>query len=218
MEMGTEIQASQKTLLYPLSEFYSRNRIAGPVAHATAPDSLPSPFRRLLVHGGEMTSALEAYTGGRIAIRVLSRHIARSYSRRVLIVRESDGCPIGMAAIRVRLRMVEPEVAAEILAEQRPFGRIMRETGNGIYKSCPEAFFEAEPNEELQGFFWQSNSSTMYGRRGALMWNGLKIGQVVEILRADIARLGSDVPVPGDGYLTPRESLLAAESARPDLF
>ena len=215
--MGKETPASQQALLYPLSVFYSRNRIAGPVAHAMEPDSLPSPFRSLLVHGGEMTSALEAYTGARIAIRVLSRHITRSYSRQVLIVRESDGCPIGIAAIRVRLSLVEPGIAAEILAEQRPFGRIMRETGSGVYGSCPEAFFEAEPNEELQGFFWQSNSRKMYGRRGALVWNGVKIGQVVEILGADIARMGTGVPDLGDRSPALRESPLVAESVRPDL-
>ncbi len=169
-------------LLYPLNIFDARNGIVGPAVKEISAEAIPPTLQGLLVGSSEMTAALEAHFEGPLAIRLLSRHFTRSYFRRVLLVLEKTGLPVGMAAIRVRLDLLPDAIVAQIRAEQVPLGRIMREVGIGRYTTRPEAFAEVEPNGELSGFFWKSSSRKMYGRRATMLLDGAKFGEVAEIL------------------------------------
>ena len=59
---------------YPLTEFYARAGRPLPVPEPLAPADVPEPYRRLLVHGNDMTPTLERFHGERIVLQLIHRH------------------------------------------------------------------------------------------------------------------------------------------------
>lgn len=86
----------------------------------------PEPYKRLLVHDGHMTLAMEEFHGSAVTVEVLDRKLEGNiYSRRILLRKNSDGAVVQFAVMRFDLDMVLPAVRAEILSEQVPLGRIL---------------------------------------------------------------------------------------------
>ena len=174
--------ASPNGILYPLDALYARAGVAAPVVKTTAPDRIPSPYRKLLDHQNEMTSTLEGHFGGPVTVRVLSSFSrGRSYFRRVLLALRSTGRPVAMGAVRLRLDVFSPAIRARILGEKIPLGRVLSD-GGILYLSRPTTFLEVTPNAEMMGVFWMPEPRTMYGRRTQVTVAGNRIGDIVEIL------------------------------------
>lgn len=169
-------------VLYPLDFVYVQAGIAAPGAKKIAPGEIPLPYRSLLVHENGMTHTLEQHVGGRVALRTLSTYLkGRSYFRRVLLVRESSGRPVGMGAIRMELHAFAPRIRAQILRNKVPLGRIL--DGGGVkYRSRPKVFLAVTPNSEMMGMFWMRKPRTLYGRQTEVRLDGKKVGDIVEVL------------------------------------
>jgi len=165
-----------------LEVVYAPAGIAPPVLLPIAAQSIPHPYRSLLVHEGEMTRTLEEHVGGSIVIRVLStRSQARSYIRRVVLVEEATGRPVLMGAVRLTLDALPQSVRAEIVRGQVPLGRVLR--GAGIdFLSRPTGYLAVTPSPELMGLFWMNAPDTLYGRETEILLRSRKIGEIVEIL------------------------------------
>ncbi len=181
---------SKHGILYPLDFFYQQAGVAGPSARRIAPESIPPPYRSLLVHERGMTTTLEQYFGGRIVLRALFSCLkGHWYFRRVLLVEEESGRPVGIGAIRMNLQALDPGMRAQILRNHTPLGRIL---GNGWanYRSRPKVFLAVKPNSEMMGVFWMPEPRTLYGRQTEVILGRKKIGDVVEILQPALTRKG----------------------------
>ena len=174
--------ARTRRILFPLDLAYARAGIVPPTARAIAPVRIPAPYDLLLRHERGMTGALERFHGQPLCVRTLSSIAnGRWYARRVLLVRGDSGRPVAMGAIRVRLDAFRPRVVSQILANDEPFGRVLRQSDLD-YRSRPRVFFELTPNSEMMGVFWMSEPQTLYGRQTEVIVGGRKIGDVVEVL------------------------------------
>ena len=179
---STRTARAGSRILYPLDQAYRLAGLTPPAAIAIAPEALPEPYRRLLVHDGDMTHTLERHFGDRLLIRPLSTRMrGRWYFRRVLLVQTTSGRPVEMGAIRIALDAFPARVRAQILRGEAPLGRIVREAGVD-YKSRPQRFLQVTPNSEMMGVFWMREPQTLYGRQTVVTLNGAKIGQIVEVL------------------------------------
>ena len=168
--------------LYPLNIVYRRAGVEMPAMEIVAPYQIPSPYRSLLVHEDDMTITLERHFGGRVVLRALSTFTSGPwYFRRVLLVQEYSGRPVEMGAIRMKLDAFGPRLKKQILENEIPLGRILRD-GAFKYVSHAMAFLAITPNPEMMGVFWMREPKTLYGRRTEIMRNGTKIGDIVEVL------------------------------------
>lgn len=172
----------QGALLFPLDAAYARIGLQPPSASAIAPQRIPAAYASLLCHESEMTAALERHHGQPLVVRPLSFGArGRWYARRVVLAGRTSGRPVVMGAIRVRLDAFPARVRARILDGTTPFGRVVADHGLDLV-SRPRWFFELTPNAEMLGVFWMPEIRTLYGRRTALLMDGRKIGDVVEVL------------------------------------
>jgi hypothetical protein len=169
-------------MLFPLDSAYEHLGLAAPKAQLVAADRLPSPYRSLLAHDGDMTTTLERHFGGRLCLRTLSTSIGEDwYQRRVLLAQEHSGRPVEMGVLRTSLAPFSAGIRAEILRGREPFGRILRRMAVN-FVSRPLAFLAITPNSELMGLFWMREPVTLYGRKTEVMVDGKKIGDIVEVL------------------------------------
>jgi hypothetical protein len=103
------------------------------------------------------------------------------YFRRVLLAQEYTGRPVEMGAIRIRIPSFPPRIQKQILKNDVPLGRLLRD-GGVDYESLPTVFLSVTPNPEMMGVFWMREPKTLYGRRTEMIHNGVKIGDIVEVL------------------------------------
>jgi chorismate-pyruvate lyase len=173
---------SNNGLLYPLDITYRQVGVEPPAVEKISPETIPHPYRSMLVHDSPMTLTLEGHFGGRVALRplsVLSR--GQLYCRRILLVLEASGRPVEMGAISLKLDSFSRRIAGQIQRSELPLGRVLGDCGVN-YKSEPRAFLSVTPNAEMMAVFWMPESRTLYGRRTEIIHEGAKIGDVVEVL------------------------------------
>ncbi len=175
-------RVSSDGLLFPLDFVYAKSGVAPPGVEEIDPDDIPSPYRSLLVHATDMTLTLERHFGGRVALRPLATFTSGPwYFRRVLLAQEYSGRPVEMGAIRIKVGAFNDRIRREILKNDVPLGRLLRD-GGVKYESRPKAFLSVTPNPEMMGVFWMRESRTLYGRRTEMIHDGVKIGDIVEVL------------------------------------
>jgi chorismate-pyruvate lyase len=173
---------SSNGILFPLDFVYARSGVELPKVKAIEPDDIPSPYRSLLVHQSDMTLTLERHFGGRVSLRPLATfQYGPWYFRRVLLAQEYTGRPVEMGAIRIRIPAFPARIQRQILRNDVPLGRLLRD-GGVDYESRPTVFLSVTPNPEMMGVFWMREPKTLYGRRTEMIHDGAKIGDIVEVL------------------------------------
>jgi chorismate-pyruvate lyase len=174
--------AAPHGILYPLDVMCEWAGIPLPKAKAITPYEMPLPYRSLLVHESDMSITLERHFGGRVGLRVLSTFLKNGwYYRRVLLVQEYSGRPVEMGAIRMNVGAFSKRVRGQILANDVPIGRILRDA-NIEFKSQAKIFLEVKPNSEMMGVFWLREPRTLYGRQTEMIYRAKHIGDIVEVL------------------------------------
>lgn len=173
---------SPSGMLFPLDFVYARSGVELPRVSAIAPDDIPLPYRSLLVHNIDMTLTLERHFGGRVTLRPLATFTSGPwYFRRVLLAQEYTGRPVEMGAIRIKVGAFPERIQKQILKNDVPLGRLLRD-GGVKYESRPQTFLAVTPNSEMMGVFWMREPKTLYGRRTEMIRDGVKIGDIVEVL------------------------------------
>jgi len=173
---------SSNGVLFPLDYVYARSGVGVPEAEVIEPDTIPQPYRKLLVHKSDMTLTLERHFGGRVALRPLAIFSTDVwYFRRVLLALEDTGRPVEMGAIRIKVGAFSDRIRRQILDHEIPLGRLLRE-GGVKFQSLPRAFLVVTPNPEMMGVFWMRQPLPLFGRRTEMMQDGTKIGDIVEVL------------------------------------
>jgi chorismate-pyruvate lyase len=168
-------------LLDPLSRFHPAEEAE---FESVSPEGLSSEMRRLLVHGGDMTSRLEALHGSAIRLEVLkSEHAGEAlYSREVLLRSASSGRAVEYGAIQIFLDAFEPAVRTKILEGRIPLGGILNSSGMRYY-SEPQAFFFVRKGRRLAGLLEVESSAGLCGRCNVLRGEGGEtLARIVEVV------------------------------------
>jgi len=177
-------------LLHPLTDFYRSAGARAPAVEQIGGETMPQPYRRLLVHDNDMTPTLEAYCGNRIHLRRLDwREAEDALYRQVVLVVNGEQRPIEFGAIKIHLHRFEDEPRQLILEGHRPLGRILHEYAIPHY-SRPTGFFRIGSDPVIEEAFGMAGSRTLYGRHNVLRdTDDRPLAEVVEILP----------PLPEDG-------------------
>lgn len=147
------------------------------------PEDLPEPFRTLLVHPEPMTRTLEAFHGGTLDLRVLSREQSDDlYVRHIVLCLHEGGGPVEFGSIRLDLSAFAPALRERILAEQAPLGRILEEH-QVVHTSRPRAFFRIDADTLLASTLQVEVRRTLFGRCNQLIApDGRSLAEIVEIV------------------------------------
>ena len=167
-----------------LPELYRlfRADIPPPVHSLLAPEQVPEPYHRLLVHNHHMTVTVEEFYGSRVNVRVLRRrHADDTYARKILLELQADGRVVQFGVARIKLQFCSQPVRDAILEEKTPLGRILIEH-DVLRRIEPTAFFRVTPGPRLTKWFGLPAPRDTYGRLGIIHCDGQPAIEVLEIL------------------------------------
>jgi chorismate-pyruvate lyase len=178
--LGPLIDSGPETSpLSPLDELYAAAGLPMPRVEVVADSAIPAAQRALLTGSGSLTHRLEVRERQSLALRVLERtHDGDMYARRVVLLRSEDATALALGAIKVDLALLPPAVKAAILAEEEPFGRIVRDG-----TTLPARLFRVVPDASIRLALGLVSGEWLYGRRRMLVnGRGGAIASIVEIL------------------------------------
>jgi len=184
------ITATETDLLYPLTLFWKAGGHALPEYEVLDGAAMPEPYRRLLVHHGDMTSRLEAFWGGEIVLEVLHReHTPEVYRREVVLHIESTDLPVEYGAIEIDVSAFDGELRRLILEQHLPLGGLLNRFAVR-YRSEPKGFIKLGADTMMQRLFRLPEAHEFYGRCNVLLGdNDRMLARIVEVLRpADSAQ------------------------------
>jgi chorismate-pyruvate lyase len=177
------VHPSGQSLFNPLAAFYERAGRPCPPIEVLKAGDLVDPFKKLLVHSNAMTGTLEAFHGGRLDLRVLSRQqSASSYVRHIVLCRHDTGAPVEFGSIRVDLSAFSQPLRQLILGERAPLGRILEEH-RVAHLNRPMAFFRIESDDLLGAVMQIEGRRPLFGRCNHLTDpDGRLLAEIVEIV------------------------------------
>lgn len=148
-----------------------------------APEEVPQPYKKLLVHSSDMTPTLEKFYGQWLGIRVLSRRReGDSYWREVVLNLQGQMKPVEYGVIRIFLDHFPAKARRMVLDEDQPLGTILRSEAIG-HMSWPQVFFRAEADAHLSKWLRLHRPCSLYGRRNLLLDGSRRLlADVMEIL------------------------------------
>ena len=171
--------------LYPLCDFFNRSGEISPHSTLIHSESIPEPYRSLLVHDDDMTPTLERFIGGRLQLKTLKMlREDESLLRQVLLVPETGGLPLEFGAIRIELTPFDQAAREKIIGCKTPFGTILHDH-NVAHQSRPDAYFSIKPDPLIRAALGleESDGQTLYGRHNVITGaDGLRLAEVVEVL------------------------------------
>ena len=168
---------------YPLSEFYTHAKLTIPLIEAIPGDSVPEPYRTLLVHNNDMTPTLESFHKSDIHLEILSRERRGDFYFREDVLRlNGDDRSVEFGANKVFLGRFPEESQVLILQEYVPLGRILK--NNGIkHRTEAKAFLRVQADDLISRSFELNGLTTLYGRKAVISdLQGRPLSEIVEIL------------------------------------
>ena len=172
-----------ESFAFPLSDFYTHAKLPLPRMEAIPGDSVPEPFKALLVHSKDMTPTLEEFHQSRIHLEIIkSDHRGSFYFREVVLRLDHDEKPVEFGANKVFLGAFPEEAQELILLEQVPLGTILRDCG---IKHQTEAkfFLRLQPDEVICRALELEAPVPLFGRKAVISdLKGRILSEIVEIL------------------------------------
>lgn len=181
-----DLAADSNSIAYPLNDFYARNGQLLPPLEEIDPETIPEPYKGLLVHQNDMTSTLEHHHAGKIHLRVIGKLVrGGEYFREVALLVEGSEKPVEFGAIKINLDHFPETARDRILEEHWPLGRILKETRMS-FTSEPRAFLRVASDKLINSVLNMSGAHLLYGRRNTLYnASGQSLAEIVEILPPD---------------------------------
>ncbi|MBN8248079.1 MAG: hypothetical protein J0L84_11610 [Verrucomicrobia bacterium] len=169
--------------IQPLDEFFRRQGRPLPAWESVTPDTIPEPYRTLLVHERDMTRTLEQFHGAPIHLRVLSRHReAGAYCRESVLELDGSNRPVEFGAIKIHLERFPEPGRTQILEEHRPLGGILNASGRA-YTSRPTAYLRFAADAFIRDALCLAQVTFLYGRQNTLRdVQGHPLAEIIEIL------------------------------------
>lgn len=149
---------------------------------AVAGEQVPQPYRDLLVHEYHMTVTVEAHHGAPVDVKVL--HVNRNddaYARMILLSLQGSGKIVQFGIMRIHFRYCDEAVRQEILAENKPLGRILIEH-DVLRRIEPTAFLRITPGPVMMHWFDLKQPATTYGRLALIHCNEQPAVELLEIV------------------------------------
>lgn len=157
----------------------------GNYLHACEPvpaEQVPQPYQRLLVHEQHMTVTVEAHHGGPVDVKVL--HVNRggdAYARMILLALQGSGKIVQFGIMRIHFRYCDEAVRREILAENKPLGRILIEH-DVLRRIEPTTYLRITPGPEMMNWFGLKEPAITYGRLALIHCNEQPAVELLEIV------------------------------------
>jgi chorismate-pyruvate lyase len=177
------MSGNRDALLFPLDTFFAAAQKPVPRIDQISGETMPQPYRTLLVHHGDMTPALEKYYRQTIHLRLLqSRREGQFYLREVVLLLDGTNQAVEYGAIAINLDCFTPAAQADVLAGQRPLGTILREQ-KIAHSSHPRAYLKVAPDATIAADLQLPAPAELFGRRNRLLTDkGDSLAEIVEIL------------------------------------
>jgi chorismate-pyruvate lyase len=151
-------------------------------AERVAATDVPEPYRRLLVHEHHMTVTVEAHHGSLVNVVVLDRRRDNdTYARKILLALQRDGQIVQFGLVRIHLEYTSPAVREEILAQQKPLGRILIQH-DVLRRIEPTAFLRITPGPDMMSWFKLTTPRVTYGRLALIHCDGQPAIELLEIV------------------------------------
>lgn len=168
---------------HPLDEFYANAGRALPRIEIVPGAAVPEPFKKLLVHEGDMTPALEKFYDSSIHLEVLrSEERGSYYFREVVLLTDDDQERVEFGAIKMALDRFPSGARRDILAERLPLGTILARY-RITHFSRPKAFLKIESDDFINQSLGLTGQHTLFGRRNTLSNPSHEaLAEIVEIL------------------------------------
>ena len=166
-----------------LREAFSRHGLGDPVLESVSPESIPEPYRQLLVHDSDMTSTLKRFHGDSLVLKRLHVEADDEEVRREVLLRtkHSDKA-VEYGVIRIRLKPFAKEAREAIQAGVIPLGQILDDF-EVPYSSRPSDYFRIASQPYLDGLLGDVGGVTRFGRMNSLSErSGALLAEVIEIL------------------------------------
>ncbi len=153
-----------------------------PISTPITAESIPEPYRGLLVHTVHMTVTVEEFYGGPVDVRVLEAvRNGSEYARKILLALRESGRVVQFGLVQIDLDLLSRKVRDEILAERIPLGRVL--IRNDVLRDIhPAGYLKVELDRELTHQFGLKSPTTTYGRLGVISTDGRPAIEVLEIL------------------------------------
>src|SRR5262249_20862151 len=98
---------------------------SGPQVIPVAPDEIPQPYCKLLVHHNHMTKVLEAHHGGPVKVEVLQYKLDNDrYSRKIILTNPAREV-VELGLVHLDFQYMSAEVRKEIEQREPPLGAIL---------------------------------------------------------------------------------------------
>jgi chorismate-pyruvate lyase len=104
-----------------------------------------------------------------------------SYARKILLALQSDGRIVMFGLVRIWLHYCSEEVAAEILAEKTPIGRVLI-NHNVLRRIEPTEFLRITPGPDMMQWFGITTPEVTYGRQAIIHCDGQPAVELLEIV------------------------------------
>ena len=168
---------------YPLSEFYAHAKLPMPRIEMIPGESMPEPFKTLLVHNHDMTPTLEAFHKTDIHLEMLTRERRGDfYFREVVLRLHASELPVEFGANKLYLGRFPEDAHDLILQEYVPLGRILKDC-HVPHRTEAKAFLRVQSDELIGGKFELTQPEVLYGRKAVISdLQGRPLSEIVEIL------------------------------------
>jgi hypothetical protein len=153
-------------------------------AEHVASEMLPEPYRRMLAHNHHMTVTMESYHNCRVDVRILDRKLDGDfYSRKIVLLKSGTDRVVQFGIVRFDLSYVTPVVREEILAGQKPLGRVLIDH-NVLRHIDLGAVFRLEAGPALARYLQMPVGGTTYGRLATIFCNRHAAVDLLEVTTA----------------------------------
>jgi chorismate-pyruvate lyase len=164
-----------------LGLFYSEASELGEFEELRA-EVIPEPYRQLLAHHEHMTVSVERHHGCKVDVEVLTaQQDGDYYSRKIILHRQSDRRVVLFGIPRLNLRLVDSDVRAEILSQQKPLGRVLIEH-NVLREVQLASLYRVTPGPDLMRQFGLKAPQATYGRTAFIYCDGYVAVELLEIV------------------------------------
>lgn len=143
---------------------------------------VPSPAHELLVHDQHMTVTVEAYHSDLVNVLILEKvHIGDVYARKILLRLQKTGKVVLFGIVRVNLGYLPVSARDEILAGNKPFGRILIEH-DVLRRIEPTAYLRISPGAVMMGWFGMRQPGPVYGRLAIIHCDDQPAVELLEVV------------------------------------
>ena len=140
-------------------------------AEHVASEMLPEPYRQMLAHNHHMTVTMESYHKTPVDVRIIDRRLDGDfYSRKIVLLKSGTDSVVQFGIVRFDLSYVTPTVREEILAGQKPLGRVLIDH-NVLRHIDLGAVLRLQAGPALARYLQMPAGGTTYGRLATIFCN-----------------------------------------------